>query len=73
MAEFEVYTGRYEREHGHKPVGRRFWCFTLVSPMATAKDHFLNLDDQQRTYDAALTKAREVAELRKSARIIVEP
>lgn len=56
MADIEVYTARYEREHGHKPVGRRFWCFTLVSPIATAKDHFLNMDDEQRTYQRALER-----------------
>jgi hypothetical protein len=31
MAEIEVYTARYEREHGQPPAGRRFWLFTLVS------------------------------------------
>jgi hypothetical protein len=28
--EIEVYTARYEREHGHKPQGKRFWRFILV-------------------------------------------
>jgi hypothetical protein len=31
MADIEVYTARYEREHGHPPAGRRSWVFTLVS------------------------------------------
>jgi hypothetical protein len=72
MPEIEIYTGRYEREHGQKPVGGRFWTFTLVSGSATAKDHFYN-PGQNLTYDAALSKAKELAAMRKSVRIIVEP
>lgn len=72
MAEIEVYTERYEREHGHKPVGRRFWNFTLVSPSITAKDHYLPMKAAM-TYDKALEEAKRVAELRRSERIIVEP
>ena len=44
--DIEIYTDRYEREHGHKPQGRRFWRFTLVSSSITAKDHFLNPSEQ---------------------------
>lgn len=73
MTDIEINTTRYEREHGQKPVGRRFWCFVLVSHSVTAKDHFLNLDDKQRTYPDALEEAKRVAGLRKSERIIVEP
>lgn len=72
MAEIEVYTGRYEREHNQKPVGRRFWAFTLVSSTVTAKDHYLPMDKAM-TYEKALERAMEVAKLRKSERIIVEP
>ena len=68
----EVYTARYEREHGHKPQGRRFWHFVLVSSSITAKDHFLNLGEQM-TYPNALARAQEVARLRRSSVIIVEP
>lgn len=68
----EVYTGRYEREHLRKPTGRRFWRFTLVSPTITAKDHTLALDEAM-TYQKALERAQEVARLRRSVRIIVEP
>ena len=67
-----VYTGRYEREHLRKPTGRRFWRFTLVSKTITAKDHSLVLDEAM-TYPKALEKAQEVAALRRSERIIVEP
>jgi len=70
--DIEVYTDRYQREHGHKPQGRRFWRFTLVSSSGTAKDHFLDLGEQM-TYPKALAKAQEVARLRKAERIIVEP
>jgi hypothetical protein len=73
MSDIEVNTTRYEREHGQKPVGRKFWCFVLVSDTITIKDHFLNLDDKQRTYPDALDEAKRVAALRKSVRIIVEP
>ena len=68
----EVYTARYEREHGRKPQGKRFWRFILVSPSVTAKDHTLALD-QIMTYPAALERAQQIAGLRKSIRIIVEP
>lgn len=36
MPDIEINTTRYEREHGHKPVGRRFWCFVLVSHSITS-------------------------------------
>lgn len=72
MSEIEVYTGRYEREHLRKPVGRGYWRFTLVSGSITAKDHSLVIDEQM-TYQKALERAQHVAELRKSVRIIVEP
>src|SRR5262245_49979817 len=68
----EVYTARHEREHGHPPQGKRFWRFVLVSQSVTAKDHTLVLD-QPMIYPMALEKAQEVAVLRKSIRIIVEP
>jgi len=68
----EIYTARYEREHGHKPQGRRFWRFVLVSSSITTKDHFLELGEPM-TYPNALAKAQEVARLRRSERIIVEP
>jgi hypothetical protein len=72
VAEIEVYTGRYEREHLRKPAGRRYWRFMLVSRSITAKDHLLVLDEAL-TYQKALEKAIQVAELRRSERIIVEP
>jgi hypothetical protein len=70
--EIEIYTERYEGEHGHKPAGRRFWRFTLVSPTAAAKDHYLDLNEQM-TYPEVLKRAKKVGELRRSVRIIVEP
>jgi hypothetical protein len=72
MDVIEVYTARYEREHGHKPKGKRFWRFILVSQNVMAKDHTLVLD-QPMIYPMALEKAQEVAGLRKCIRIIVEP
>jgi hypothetical protein len=56
----------------HRIAHHRFWPFILVSQSATAKDHTLVLD-QPTIYPAALEKAQEVAGLRKSIRIIVEP
>jgi hypothetical protein len=44
MDVIEVYTARYEREHGHKPQGKRFWRFILVSESVTDKDYSLALD-----------------------------
>ena len=72
MPDIEVYTERYEREHGHKPLGRRFWTFTLVSGSVTANDHTFNVG-RSLTYDAALSKAKELAAIRRAVRIIVEP
>jgi hypothetical protein len=73
MSEIEVYTGRYEREHGQKPVGRGFWRFTLVSSRSTVADHSIVLQDAM-TYQKALAEAQRVAEQRKFIeRIIVEP
>ena len=73
MSEIEVYTARYEREHGQKPAGRRFWRFTLVSSRSTVADHSIVLQDAM-TYQRALAEAQRVAELRKHIeRIIVEP
>lgn len=63
----EVDTSRYEREHG-----RRFWHFILVSGAVTAKDHWLDAQKAE-TYDMALKRAIEVAELRRAVRIEVEP
>ena len=71
MAEVEVYTGRYEREHGHTPAGRRFWHFTLVSE-AGALLYEVKLNEQT-IYPAALERARATAEQRQAFRIIVEP
>lgn len=70
--EIEIYTERYEREHGHKPAGRRFWRFLLVSGTVTTKDHYLDIG-QAMPYQKALERALEVARLRRSERIIVEP
>jgi hypothetical protein len=70
MMEIEVYTARYEREHGHKPQGKRFWRFILVSQNVTARDHMLVLD-QPMIYPMALEKAQEAAGQRKSIRILV--
>jgi hypothetical protein len=70
--DIEVYTDRYQREHGHKPQGRRFWRFTLVSSSIAAEDHFLDLGENL-TYPLALAKAQEIARLRDAERIIVEP
>ncbi|WFU66733.1 hypothetical protein [Bradyrhizobium brasilense] len=72
MTEIEVHTDRYEREHGRKPAGRRFWRFTLVSSTVTAKDHHLDIG-QPLAYRAALEQAKEMARLRKSEQIIVKP
>ncbi|WP_166301105.1 hypothetical protein [Bradyrhizobium sp. 2S1] len=71
MADIEVYTARYEREHGHPPAGRRFWLFTLVSETGAIL-YEVKLNEQM-IYPAALDRARATAEQRKAFRIIVEP
>jgi len=72
MSDIEIYTDRYEREHGRKPLGRGFWRFTVVSPTITAKDHPVVIDSAM-TYDKALEVVMEIARRRRSERIIVEP
>lgn len=67
----EIDTARYEREHGRKPAGRRYWRFLLISGTITAKDHFLDAQKAE-TYDVALKRAIEVAELRRAVRVEVE-
>jgi hypothetical protein len=68
--EIEVYTRATSASC--KPQGKRFRRFILVSQSVMAKDHTLVLD-QPMIYPMALEKAQEVAGLRKSIRIIVEP
>lgn len=71
MADIEVYTTRYEREHNHPPAGRRFWQFTLVSETGAVL-YELKFNEQM-IYPTALERARASAEQRKAARIVVEP
>jgi hypothetical protein len=71
MADVEVYTARYERDHGHPPAGRRFWLFTLVSETGAIL-YEVKLHEQM-IYPAALDRARATAEQRNAFRIIVEP
>lgn len=75
MSEIKIDTARFEREHGKPPTPRlkRYWCFTIVSPSITAKDHFLDLTAEQMTYEKALDRAMLVAKARRSERIIVDP
>jgi hypothetical protein len=72
MTEIPVDTERYERRTGKKPVGRAFWSFRLISGSVTVADKII-YSDTPATYDAALKRAKDVAELRRSAKIIVEP
>ncbi len=71
MADIEVYTARYEREHGHPPAGRRFWVFTLVSE--TGEILYEVKHNEQLIYPAARDRARATAEQSKAFRIMVEP
>ncbi|MHC2336251.1 hypothetical protein [Bradyrhizobium sp. USDA 4454] len=71
MAEIEVYTARYERQHGHAPAGRRFWLFTFVSETGAILYEFK--PGEQLIYPVALERAKAAAEQRKAFRIIVEP
>ncbi|MBP2434072.1 MULTISPECIES: hypothetical protein [Bradyrhizobium] len=70
MSEIEVYTGRYERDHG-PPSGRRFWQFTLVSE--TGALLYEVKFSELLIYGAALERARATAAQRNAFRIIVEP
>jgi hypothetical protein len=72
MTEITIDTSIYESKTGRKPVGRAFWTFRIVSDSVTIADKFLH-SDQPATYDAALKRAKEVAILRRSTRIVVEP
>ena len=44
--------------NGHKPQGRRYWRFVLVSSSIVAGDYFLDLGEQM-TYPFALARAQD--------------
>jgi hypothetical protein len=64
-------TSRYERAHG-APRGRRFWSFMIVSPSVTSKDHYWRTDKPE-TYQTACARVREIAQIRRSEMIILQP
>jgi hypothetical protein len=72
MTEITIDTSSYQRKTGQKPVGRAFWTFRIVSESVTIADKIVS-SDQPATYVAALAKAKQVAALRRSTRIVVEP
>lgn len=72
MTEISIDTSIYERKTGKKPVGRAFWTFRICSDSVTIADKFYH-PDAPMTYDKALEKAKEIAALRRSTRIVVEP
>lgn len=72
MSDITVDTSKYESRAGRKPVGRAFWTFRIVSDNVTVADKLIS-SDTPATYDAALKHAKEVAALRRSTKIIVEP
>ncbi len=67
----QIDISKFEARHG-KPKGRRYWCFTIVSRSITAKDKFFQVGEPM-TFQAACEKAKGLAELRRSERIVVEP
>jgi len=71
MAEIEVYTVDYEREHGHPPAGRRLWVFTLIAKTGTIISEVKS--NEHLIYLVALERAKAAAELRHAFRIVVEP
>lgn len=64
--------GRYFERHGRKPSGRGYWTFRIVSPIVTAKDHVLALQEET-TFKAACDRALSVAALRRSTRVVLLP
>ena len=64
-------TTKFEARHG-KPKGKRYWSFTIVSPSVTSKDKFFQVTEPM-TFQRACEKVMQLAELRRSNRIIVEP
>lgn len=64
-------TSRYEAEHG-KPKGKRYWAFTIISPSITTKDKYYRVPEPM-NYEKASEKVREVARLRRSELIVLEP
>lgn len=67
-----IRTESYERVHGHKPRGRDYWRFKLVTDRVTEKDHFCNSKADQ-TYPSALKAATQIALRRRSHTIVVLP
>jgi hypothetical protein len=64
-------TTKFEAKHG-KPKGKRYWSFTIVSRSITSRDKFFQVGEPM-TFQKACEKAKDLAELRRSDRIIVEP
>lgn len=69
--DIRIDTSRYEAEHG-KPKGKRYWAFTIVSPWITVRDKYVQMSEPM-TFQKACEKARELAELRRSNLIRLEP
>jgi hypothetical protein len=66
-----INTDDYERRFG-KPVGRAFWSFRIVSADSAIRDHLFTTH-RPMTFQEACRKAREIAELRRSEKIVLVP
>ena len=71
MTDIPIETDEYEQRFG-KPVGRGFWHFRIVSSSPAVRDHVFTTHKAV-TFQEACREAREVAELRRSEKIILMP
>ncbi len=69
--EIKIVTSKYQAIHG-RPEGKRIWSFTIVSPSITIKDHYFRTHEAV-TFSSACTRAKQLAILRRSKLIILEP
>ena len=71
MTDTPIDTKDYEQRFG-KPVGRGFWRFRMVSADPAIRDHAFTTHKPV-NFQEACREARELAKMRRSEKIILEP
>jgi hypothetical protein len=69
MAEIPISTDTYEQQFG-KPAGRAFWSFRIISDSTAITDHVFTTRKRV-TFPEACRRARELARLLRSERIVL--
>jgi hypothetical protein len=71
MTDIQIDIDDYQRRFG-KPVGRDFWRFRIISSSPAVRDHVFTTNKAV-TFQEACREAREIAELRRSEKIVLVP